>query len=127
MGAASVAVAVDPTIHTAHVISEGNGGSVSVIDETTGTLKSAAAPDHGLGIEPAGLAVDLPTHLVYVTFPSIGEVAAFAFDPSGSARPGCVASAIWRSLACGRISPVDINSGWSIEDFFPELEEVGTD
>ena len=83
MGAASVAVAVDPTIHTAYVISEGDGGSVSVIDETTGTLKSAAAPDHGLGIEPAGLAVDLPTHLVYATFPSIGEVAAFAFDPSG--------------------------------------------
>ena len=55
------AEAVDPTLHTAYVANL--AGTVSVIDETTGTV-TATVP---VGADPSGVAVDPTLHTAYVT------------------------------------------------------------
>jgi YVTN family beta-propeller protein len=61
VGAAPVAVAVDPTLHTAYVVNGGTG-SVSVIDKASASVV-ATVP---VGAKPVAIAVDPTRHLAYV-------------------------------------------------------------
>jgi YVTN family beta-propeller protein len=61
VGAAPVAVAVDPVLHTAYVVNSG-AGTVSVIDKASASVVATVT----VGSKPVAIAVDSTRHLAYV-------------------------------------------------------------
>jgi YVTN family beta-propeller protein len=61
VGAAPVAVAVDPVLHTAYVANSG-AGTVSVIDKSSASVVATVT----VGAKPVAIAVDETRHLAYV-------------------------------------------------------------
>jgi YVTN family beta-propeller protein len=61
VGAAPVAVAVDPVLHTAYVVNGGTG-TVSVIDKASASVVATVT----VGAKPVAIAVDSVRHLAYV-------------------------------------------------------------
>jgi YVTN family beta-propeller protein len=61
VGAAPVAVAVDPVLHTAYVVNGGTG-TVSVIDKASASVVATVT----VGAKPVAIAVDSTRHLAYV-------------------------------------------------------------
>jgi len=108
------AAAVDPTTHTAYVTNGGNG-TVSAIDEATGTVTSTVT----VGSDPDGVAVDPTTHTAYVTNGGNGTVSVIdeatgtvtgtvpvGADPSGVAVDPTFHTAYVANLA-GTVSVID--------------------
>ncbi len=62
VGAAPMAVAVDPVLHTAYVVNSG-AGTVSVIDKSSASVVATVT----VGKKPIAIAVDSTRHLAYVT------------------------------------------------------------
>jgi len=61
VGAAPVAIAVDPGMHTAYVVNSG-AGTVSVIDKSSASVVATVA----VGKKPVAIAIDSTRHLAYV-------------------------------------------------------------
>ena len=103
VGSNPFAVAVDAVTHTVYVANSGDG-TVSVIDETTGTVTGTIP----VGSFPYGVAVDAVTQTVYVTNGNDGTVSVLyeAEFTSGSPSAGVAGAAYTFTLtATGNPAP----------------------